>query len=862
MAANFTTKFNAVDDSFLAEALRFQDWIGGAHDYEAVESGSEALAEGIASDAADTGPQADPTDVEDANEAPVITGGSNIIFIDEGETFVTAGFTATDPDGDALTFSLGQRYDEDAEFFTIDPATGALRFTVAPDYEHPTSYSGENYYYKVEIVVSDGYLSDRFTVRIGVDNVNEGLFVTSFGGAASATVAATENSQIVATFTVYDPDNTPPHFSLAGADAALFGINPFTGQVYFRTVPDYEAPTDANGDNVYEVTARAGDGAFLATQAWAVTVADTSQGNVTITSGHGGLSTSYSMSENSTAAATIAALDDEGGAVSYRIAGGADAALFAIDTGSGALRFVAAPDYEAPSSSNGTNYYEVTVEATNGSSVDSQDVAIQVTDVAPALAITSLGGDATAATDVAELGWGSVARITTAGASGNVRYSIVPTDDYQAFTVDGAGWLSFSTVPDFEDPHDADRDNVYFVTVRADDNEGGDTQTIAVTVTDLGSPIAITSNGGGATASINFAENGSGAVTIVKVADAWSAPAFSIVGGVDSGAFQLDGNGMLRFASVPDFENARDVDGDNVYEVIVAVKDVEGADTQAISVHVVDFSPIAITSNGGGDTTSINFAENGTGVVTTVRVSGAISQPGYAIMGGADAGLFVIDGAGALRFAAAPDFENARDADGDNIYDVVVRAKDMEGDDVQAISVNVRDLSDGQGVTIIGTSASATHAGTAYADEIRGLGGNDVLYGLGGNDLLDGGAQNDVLIGGAGKDMLIGGSGSDQFVFETLADSSFAAPDTIADFRRGEDRILLSAIDANALASGNQAFTLIGSSAFTGSAGQLRYTYSGGDLIVTGDVDGDRFADFGLIVDGGWSSLSSSDFLL
>ena len=103
-----------------------------------------------------------------------------------------------------------------------------------------------------------------------------------------------------------------------------------------------------------------------------MTVADTSQGNVSITSGYGNFSTSYTMSENSTAVATIAARDDEGGAVSYRIAGGADAALFAIDTGSGALHFVAAPDYEAPSSSTGINYYEVTVEATNGSSVDSR----------------------------------------------------------------------------------------------------------------------------------------------------------------------------------------------------------------------------------------------------------------------------------------------------------------------------------------------------------------------------------------------------------------------------------------------------------------------------------------------------------
>lgn len=846
--ANLTTR------SDTRESLAPVDYTAFAHDGDVVTL-DQAAGDPASAD--------EEPPVEPVNHAPVITTtGNGFIIIKEGETFIPAGISASDPDGDVLTFSLAQWFSDDAEFFTIDPATGALRFTVAPDYEHPTSYSGENFWYKVEVVVSDGEFKDSYRFLIGVDNVNEGLFVTSFGGAASAIVAATENSQTVATFTVYDPDNTAPHYSLAGTDAARFGIDPFTGRVYFKTAPDFEAPADADGDNVYDVTVRASDGTFLVTQDWAVTVADTTHGNVTITSSQGNSSAFYSIAENGTAVATIAASDSEGGAVKYRIAGGADAALFAIDAYSGALSFVTAPDYEAPTSSDSTNYYQVIVEAENGASADRQEVTVRVTDVAPALAITSLGGGATAAVDVAEMGWGGVGTITTSGASGKVSYSILPGEDAQAFAINAAGWLSFFTPADFETPRDADGDNVYFVTVRAQDSEGEDIQRIAVTVTDLVSPISITSNGGGSTASINFAENGTGAVTTVKVADAVSQPIIEIVGGADANAFRLDANGLLRFAFTPDFENARDVGGDNVYEVVVAAQDKEGAAVQSISVHVIDFSPITITSNGGGDAAAISFAENSTAIVTTVRASGAVSQPAYMIMGGADAGLFRIDGTGALRFIATPDFENARDVDGDNVYDVIVGARDMEGVDLQALAITVRDVSDGQGVTIIGTGASGTHAGTAYADEIRGLGGNDTLYGLGGNDLLDGGAQNDVLIGGTGMDRLIGGSGSDQFIFETLADSSVSAPDTIVDFDRGEDRISLSAIDANALVSGNQAFTFIGTSNFTGSAGQLRYVPSGGDLLVTGDVNGDRIADFALIVDGGWSSLSSSDFLL
>ena len=42
-------------------------------------------------------------------------------------------------------------------------------------------------------------------------------------------------------------------WSIAGTDAARFSINE-DGELSFRSSPDYEAPNDANTDNVYEVT--------------------------------------------------------------------------------------------------------------------------------------------------------------------------------------------------------------------------------------------------------------------------------------------------------------------------------------------------------------------------------------------------------------------------------------------------------------------------------------------------------------------------------------------------------------------------------------------------------------------------------
>jgi len=52
----------------------------------------------------------------------------------------------------------------------------------------------------------------------------------------------------------------------------------------------------------------------------------------------------------------VTATDPDSG-VTFDTVGGADQALFAIDATSGALAFLAAPDFEAPADSNHDNVY-------------------------------------------------------------------------------------------------------------------------------------------------------------------------------------------------------------------------------------------------------------------------------------------------------------------------------------------------------------------------------------------------------------------------------------------------------------------------------------------------------------------------
>jgi len=104
-------------------------------------------------------------------------------------------------------------------------------------------------------------------------------------------------------------------------------------------------------------------------------------------------------------------------------------------------------------------------------------------------------------------------------------------------------------------------------------------------------------------------------------------------------------------------------------------------------------------------------------------------------------------------------------------------------------------------------------------DRLFGGTGDDKLFGGTGDDYLNGGPGGDTLYGGEGNDTLVGGSlgradtlsggaGADTYRFETMADSPADRPDRILDFQHGQDKIDLSAIDADALQDGNQAFRL------------------------------------------------------
>ncbi|RME14188.1 MAG: hypothetical protein D6801_09700 [Alphaproteobacteria bacterium] len=271
--------------------------------------------------------------------------------------------------------------------------------------------------------------------------------------------------------------------------------------------------------------------------------------------------------------------------------------------------------------------------------------------------------------------------------------------------------------------------------------------------------------------------------------------------------------------------------------------------------------------NGGTDVgtvrvTSIRNADTETGTSGADRLTG----------GGADDGLFGAGGGDTLKGKGGDDWLT-----GGSGQDTI---KAGSGDD-GLFGDGGKDTLKGQGGSdwLEGGNGKDTLKGGAGSDALFGDGGKDMLMGQGGGDWLDGGAGDDsldggsgsdslvggngddTLDGGAGVDLLAGGNGADTFAFDegdtgTGADSS----DAITDFEVGTDTIDLSAIDAVS-GGGDDAFSFVGTAAFSGTAGELRYEQVSGSTLVQADTDGDGNSDLDIVLFGALT-LTATDFAL
>jgi hypothetical protein len=467
------------------------------------------------------------------------------------------------------------------------------------------------------------------------------------------------------------------------ANATVAAVQAVRGSVQFDNVSD--TPSTASREITFALTD--GDGG-TATPATKLVHVQAANDDPIIASDGGGATASLFVAENTTAVTTVTSTDVDGGAPTYTISGGADAALFAIDPATGALSFIVAPDFDSPADADADNAYEVQVSVADGNGgSDVQDITVSVTNVAEAPdvavptaqpvnedAVLSIAGVSVSDAD------GNLATVQLTVGNGTLNVSLAGgasvaagANDSATLTLAGTQAQINAALATLTYLGAADFNGSDTLTVLATDALGANrSDTVAIAVAAVNDAPLI--NGG---ASFSIAEN-TAPVTVLTRSDVdGSAPAWSIAGGADAAQFSIDGgSGQVSFAALPDFESPADADGDNVYQLVVAVDDGNGGVAQrllTITVGDVNEAPaLSVPANASID--ELSAAGN-----LLVTASASDPDAGDTIrfaLPGDGGGRFVVDAAsGEVRVApgAVLDFETAPS------HTLLLRVTDAQG---------------------------------------------------------------------------------------------------------------------------------------------------------------------------------------
>ena len=181
------------------------------------------------------------------NNAPTISSAATFSAA-ENQTAI-GSVTATDADGDSLTYSIS------GSEINIS-SSGVLTFATAPDYETKNSYTAT-------VTVSDGtdLATQSITVNVtgNAQAINQAPVITS-----SDTFSLAENNTAIGSVTASDADGDSLTYSISGSEINISS----SGVLTFASAPDYETK------NSYTATITVSDDVTAVTQEIIVTIRD------------------------------------------------------------------------------------------------------------------------------------------------------------------------------------------------------------------------------------------------------------------------------------------------------------------------------------------------------------------------------------------------------------------------------------------------------------------------------------------------------------------------------------------------------------------------------------------------------------
>ncbi|MFY0592910.1 cadherin domain-containing protein, partial [Roseivirga sp.] len=193
---------------------------------------------------------------------------------------------------------------------------------------------------------------------------------------------------------------------------------------------------------------------------------------------------------------TAAATDADAGTLSFNLGSGNDGALFSINSSSGVLSFLQAPDFENPQDGDGNNQYLLTIKVSDGANEATKDITVNVTNLNETPVFTSANSVRLAENELSVF----YTATATDEESESVTFSLenLGLDDVKALLNlnESTGELSFVSAPDFETMvGNTEEGDSYEVTFIATDASGNQTsQELTITILDVNEAPVFLSN--------------------------------------------------------------------------------------------------------------------------------------------------------------------------------------------------------------------------------------------------------------------------------------------------------------------------------------------------------------------------------